>query len=459
MMVLCAILVLWLSAVELVGAVEQGPASTYGPADADAGWYDILMTTTTTEDGVAAATLSDYPSDLELARAEVDARVHRVSQRFRETVAEMRRTSDDRLDIVFLVDASASVGRVNFGAELRFMRKLLADFDVSVNRTRVALVTFSSRRQVLRHIDQISVPSAAQDKCSLLQDQLPAVGYSGGGTFTYGAMIEAELIFRATATAADAAGSRSPVIFLVTDGYSNGRSPLPVAKRLKKAGVRIFAIGIETGNDEELARMVTSPAHLYLVATFEQFERLARQALHHDYRSGGPPVPVGNRSLCDRLCDDHPAGTDGCCDEGASCGCSTSSGHYRCACGPGYAGSGLRGGCHPCANGTFWNGTGGVCESCPYPRQITRRLGALSVRECVCPAGYQQDEDGRCVAVTCTELQPPPHGYFVMEPKPCGRVLNAACGVRCRPGYELTGTSIRLCQENGTWSGAEAKCT
>lgn len=55
-------------------------------------------------------------------------------------------------------------------------------------------------------------------------------------------------------------------------------------------------------------------------------------------------------------------------------------------------------------------------------------------------------------------LQPPENGYFVKHPLGCDRVLNTACGARCKSGYQLIGSSIRLCQDNGTWSGVEAKC-
>uniref|UniRef100_A0A182PU12 Sushi, von Willebrand factor type A, EGF and pentraxin domain-containing protein 1 n=1 Tax=Anopheles epiroticus TaxID=199890 RepID=A0A182PU12_9DIPT len=381
-------------------------------------------------------------------------RLEQANTRFQENI-NMLKNGKQRLDIVFLVDASSSVGPINFQSELRFVKKLLLGLDVSINRTRIAVVTFSSRKKIFRHVDQISNPVPENDKCLLLNYQLPSIEYSGGGTYTYGALREAEEIF-----ARDSTSER--IIFLITDGYSNGQSPIPIAQRLKHAGVKIFSIGIESGNDKELASIVTSAKHRYLLSSFEQFESLVRQALHLDYRHG-PSAPLSNGSLCDRLCDKAKVKQLGseaasCCDEHAGCSCLTTSGHYRCTCRPGFTGSGLYGDCHPCPNGTYWT-EDGVCESCPHARHITLTLGATSEKECVCPRGYQENEDGRCVAITCSELQAPENGYFVMEPKPCSQVLNAACGTRCRPGYELTGSSIRLCQENGEWSGTEAKCT
>ncbi len=49
---------------------------------------------------------------------------------------------------MFLVDSSASVGADNFYNEIKFIRKLLADFTVSVNTTRVVVITYSSVNQV-----------------------------------------------------------------------------------------------------------------------------------------------------------------------------------------------------------------------------------------------------------------------------------------------------------------------
>ena len=69
------------------------------------------------------------------------------------------------------------------------MRKLLADFTVSSDAARVAVVTFSSKNRVVRHIDHLTTKKASATmsephKCFLLEQELPAIGYTGGGTYT-----------------------------------------------------------------------------------------------------------------------------------------------------------------------------------------------------------------------------------------------------------------------------------
>lgn len=73
------------------------------------------------------------------------------------------------------------------------------------------------------------------------------------------------------------------VIFLITDGFSNGGDPRPVADLLKNAGVMIFTFGIRTGNVKELHDIASNPGytHSYFLDSFAEFEALARRALHH----------------------------------------------------------------------------------------------------------------------------------------------------------------------------------
>ena len=76
-------------------------------------------------------------------------------------------------------------------------------------------------------------------------------------------------------------------VFLITDGYSNGGDPRPIAQNLiRNHGVEIFTFGIENGNVKELRAMASEPKlhHCYILDSFEEFEALARRALHEGKR-------------------------------------------------------------------------------------------------------------------------------------------------------------------------------
>ncbi|KAG9328736.1 hypothetical protein JZ751_010850, partial [Albula glossodonta] len=131
------------------------------------------------------------------------------------------------------------------------------------------------------------------------------------------------------------------VIFLITDGYSNGGDPRPVAASLRDLGVEIFTFGIWQGNIRELNDMASQPKeeHCYLLHNFAEFEALARRALHEDLPTGS--YIQEDLSRCSSLCEE---GRD-CCDLMASCKCGTHTGQYDCVCEKGYYGKGLRDEC------------------------------------------------------------------------------------------------------------------
>ena len=108
-------------------------------------------------------------------------------------VQSLRRTANSKVELVFLVDESSSVGAANFDNELKFVKKLLADFTVDIYTTRVSVVTFSSPNRVRRHVDYLTTPSDNNHKCALTHDHLPRINYAGGSTYTRGAMLEAEV--------------------------------------------------------------------------------------------------------------------------------------------------------------------------------------------------------------------------------------------------------------------------
>lgn len=76
------------------------------------------------------------------------SKVDILSKIFKNSVQNLRQKTK-RVDLVFLIDSSSSVGKVNFLSEIRFVKKMLGDFNVSFNYTRVAIVTFSSLGKIV----------------------------------------------------------------------------------------------------------------------------------------------------------------------------------------------------------------------------------------------------------------------------------------------------------------------
>ena len=192
-----------------------------------------------------------------------------------------------------------------------------------------------------------------------------------------------------------------------------------------------------------------------MLSSFSLFESLARKALHTDYKVG-VVLPVSNEAFCDSLCEKN--GTESsCCDINSQCACGFHSGHYSCICKPGYYGTGLiPNGCDVCPNGTYWN-FWNSCFNCPDINHETRTSPALSINDCVCKIGFRETQKNRCEVIKCPLLPVPDNGYFVHSAS-CLNTVNTACGARCNSGYQLIGSSIRLCQEDGTWSGHETEC-
>uniref|UniRef100_A0A8C7IIV5 Sushi, von Willebrand factor type A, EGF and pentraxin domain-containing protein 1 n=1 Tax=Oncorhynchus kisutch TaxID=8019 RepID=A0A8C7IIV5_ONCKI len=382
---------------------------------------------------------------LSLSQSEsAESKVERLGQAFKKNVRTLREKSG-RLDLVFLVDESSSVGANNFLSELRFVRKLLSDFPVAPEDTRVALVTFSSKTHVVTRIDHVTAPKSHQHKCSLFNQEIP---YRGGGTYTKGAFQRAAQILR------HSRANATKVIFLITDGYSNGGDPRPVAAALREQGVEIYTLGIWQGNIRELHDMASHPKdqHCYLVHNFAEFEALARRALHEDLPTGS--YIQEDLSRCSSLCE---AGSD-CCDIMASCKCGTHTGQYDCICEKGHYGKGLQQECTACPPGTYKpEGTPGGLGTClPCPDQHhTSQPSSTSRSDCVCKQGYRP-QGKTCEVVYCPELSPPENGFFIQNV--CNNQFNAACGVRCQPGYDLQGSGIRLCQPDGIWSGSPPSC-
>ncbi|XP_070554221.1 sushi, von Willebrand factor type A, EGF and pentraxin domain-containing protein 1-like [Ptychodera flava] len=346
-------------------------------------------------------------------------------------------------DVVFLVDASGSIGAPNFHFEIDFIREMTAIFSISEDEMRVAVVTYSNYNTIIRHIDYIGNPNG-KNKCSLL-NELDLIPYTGGWTDTRGALFEAERVLQ------QARPTAQRLIILLTDGASNQGDPRPVAQSLRGNGIEIIAIGVGNINEAELNDIATT-ANVFTMDLLSDFKKLA-QRIRNDVRETTWDLSV-SISACNTLC------TEGhnCCDDLATCSCGTRSGALQCACQPGYTGNGLQGQCAACQRGTYKEKYGYLdCTPCPE-HSSTLDTASTSFSQCHCDVGYDGAAGGQCTVVRCPTPARSP-GVLVTR---CNNTYNMKCNFKCdRSRYRPTpgGSPERTCLADGQWSGNPFTCT
>ncbi|XP_031437444.1 collagen alpha-1(XII) chain isoform X2 [Clupea harengus] len=171
-------------------------------------------------------------------------------------------------DLVFLVDGSWSVGRENFKYIRNFISAMAGAFDIGEEKTRVAVVQYSTDTRAEFNLNQYS------KKGELLRaiNNLP---YKGGNTMTGDAM---DFLLKNTFT--EAAGSRKgfpKVAMIITDGKSQD-SVEGYAKKLRNSGVEIFVLGIKEADEAEMRQMASTPhnKHVYNVPDFNVIKSVQR---------------------------------------------------------------------------------------------------------------------------------------------------------------------------------------
>ncbi|CAG2237299.1 unnamed protein product [Mytilus edulis] len=158
------------------------------------------------------------------------------------------------LDLVFIIDASNSIGWGNFLRLKNFLRGFLTHLSIDNGAVRVGAVVYSTSVEIEFHLDSYTT-SADIDK------HMSKIKYTDGVTFTAGALnVTKNVLFTA------AKGDREDIpnfVILVTDGNSNYRKDLTIeyADNLKDVAV-IYALGIGKEleeNSQELMAIVRQP--------------------------------------------------------------------------------------------------------------------------------------------------------------------------------------------------------
>ena len=197
-----------------------------------------------------------------------------------------RYNTTEEVDLVFILDRSASVPPNGWQSIVNFVKTLLQQFTIDATNTRVAIITFSTQGSV----DINDLESERENKCTLNRRIHTIIERkrTAGFTATYNALEKAKYILLNSRAGAKKA------VFVLTDGKSNiGPPPVRASFEIRslrwqedwRTGrygpqIEVYAFGIDSAYMPEL-RSIASPIphHIFKIPNFTLFDHLAR-SLH-----------------------------------------------------------------------------------------------------------------------------------------------------------------------------------
>lgn len=190
------------------------------------------------------------------------------------------------LDIVLALDISSSIGEKSLNIAKDFIKLLVNRFNVSshsdggTNETRVALVTFSSKAEIVFNLNDEMVRSP-----EAVYEQIDAIKHGEGGGTNFVSLLTKiynNIYFLIIDEDEERKKGATRAIFILTDAEdtsdaSDERFKL-VAKGLKEeAGFEIFTIGVGHTDKFKLTQIASEPytEHVFLLNEMADLERMA----------------------------------------------------------------------------------------------------------------------------------------------------------------------------------------
>ncbi len=170
------------------------------------------------------------------------------------------------LDLVVLFDSSGSIGPYDFNKEKRFVINLLENLVIGPNDTRVAIINFSTRSEILTDFKTFK-------NMENVRKVINKADYLDEKTYTNKALKQANDIVLQEQNGMRPIDEGVPkVVLVVTDGASTDNTKtLEEAARIKRRGFNIITVGVgQFLNIEELIDMASSPSDQYLANNFDQ---------------------------------------------------------------------------------------------------------------------------------------------------------------------------------------------
>eukprot|EP00794_Sanderia_malayensis_P015641 gene15641-17220_t len=189
------------------------------------------------------------------------------------------------LDLVFALDYSQSVGKVNFKKAVDFTRSMIEQFGLSSSDegTHVAIVVFSDTPKLI-----FNLKSQKVFEKEVALRELENLKFSGGGT---GPRLALNMVIKKVGN--ETRPNAKKVLFLITDGnYNVGGSPVEASKYLReKMGFSIYTIGISEVDRSSLEQIASLPfsKYIYLLKDYTMLDKLNEliNKSSLDYRSCG----------------------------------------------------------------------------------------------------------------------------------------------------------------------------
>ena len=165
------------------------------------------------------------------------------------------------MDVAFILDSSGSIGRTNYLKQKEFVKQVARSFGVAPGQSQAAMVLYSSTASVQARFGQY--PTA--EEFAKAVDALP---YERGRT-----RIDMALDLASTDIFPAARPGVPKIAILITDGKQTQAKDAKDAKDLKvasdplrKAGVRVLAVGIGSVVDADELRSITETDEDVVVA-------------------------------------------------------------------------------------------------------------------------------------------------------------------------------------------------
>ncbi|XP_030917471.1 collagen alpha-1(XXII) chain, partial [Geospiza fortis] len=185
------------------------------------------------------------------------------------TAAQRAGCKSVHYDLVFLLDASSSVGKEDFEKVRQWVSNLVETFEIGPDKTRVGVVRYSDRPTTEFDLGKYKTREEIKEAARQIQ-------YYGGNTNTGDA-----LRYITTYSFSKEAGGRlsdrtvKKVAILLTDGRSQD-FVLDPATAAHQAGIRIFAVGVGEALKEELDEIASEPksAHVFHVSDYNAIDKI-----------------------------------------------------------------------------------------------------------------------------------------------------------------------------------------